>query len=150
MLVLAILIAFNSSRITVEERRREHATMRAFGLPVRTVMGVVMKESVLVGVAATAIGLVAGTLILDWMLRTLTEQSLPDFGIGLYLAPTTLLLALGIGVLAVAIAPLFLVRRVRRMNLPDTLRVMEMTDASTSEAGAPTRSGVRGGARSSG
>jgi putative ABC transport system permease protein len=64
-------------------------------------------------------------LILDWMLRTLTEQSLPDFGISLYLSPATLLLALGIGVLAVAVAPLFLVRRVRRMNLPDTLRVME-------------------------
>ncbi len=125
VLVLAILIAFNSSRITVEERRREHATMRAFGLPVRSVMSVVMKESVLVGIAATAIGLVSGALILEWMLRTLTEQSLPDFGIGLYLAPTTLLLALGIGVFAVAVAPLFLVRRVRRMNLPDTLRVME-------------------------
>ena len=28
-------------------------------------------------------------------------------------------------ILAVAVAPLFLIRRIRRMNLPDTLRVME-------------------------
>ena len=28
-------------------------------------------------------------------------------------------------VIAVAVAPLFLIRSVRRMNLPDTLRVME-------------------------
>ena len=35
VMTLALLIAFNSTRITVEERQREHATMRAFGLPVR-------------------------------------------------------------------------------------------------------------------
>lgn len=125
VLVLALLIAFNSSRITVEERRREHATMQAFGLPVRTVMGVVVKESVVVGVAATAIGLVTGTLVLDWMLRSLAGSTLPDIGISVYLSPTTLLLALITGVVTVAVAPLFLIRGLRRMNLPDTLRVME-------------------------
>ena len=31
VLVLALLIAYNSARITVDERRREHATMRASG-----------------------------------------------------------------------------------------------------------------------
>ncbi len=125
VLVLAILIAFNSSRITVEERRREHATMRAFGLPVRSVMGVVVKESVVVGVFATAIGLLAGALILEWMLESLAENSLPDLGISVYLAPQTLVIALVVGVIAVAVAPLFLVRSLRRMNVPDTLRVME-------------------------
>jgi putative ABC transport system permease protein len=125
VLVLAVLIAFNSSRITVEERRREHATMQAFGLPVRTVMGVVVKESVVVGLAATVIGLVTGTLVLGWMLRTLAASSLPDVGISVYLSPATLLLALVTGVVTVAVAPLFLIRGLRRMNLPDTLRVME-------------------------
>jgi putative ABC transport system permease protein len=125
VLALAILIAFNSSRITVEERRREHATMRAFGLPVRSVMAVVVKESVLVGVFATAIGLVTGTLILGWMLTSLAENSLPDLGISVYLAPQTLVIALIVGVVAVAVAPLFLIRSLRRMNVPDTLRVME-------------------------
>lgn len=125
VLALAILIAFNSSRITVEERRREHATMRAFGLPVRSVMGVVVKESVLVGVFATAIGLATGTLILGWMLTSLAENSLPDLGISVHLAPQTLIIALVVGVIAVAVAPLFLIRSLRRMNVPDTLRVME-------------------------
>ena len=125
VLVLAVLIAFNSSRITVEERRREHATMRAFGLPVRSVMAVVVKESVLVGVFATLFGLAAGTLILGWMLDSLAQSTLPDFGISVYLAPQTLVIALVVGVVAVAVAPLFLVRSIRRMNLPDTLRVME-------------------------
>lgn len=125
VLILALLIAFNSTRITVEERRREHATMRAFGLPVRSVIGVVIKESVLVGVVATAIGLIGGLFFMNWMLRTLATTTVPDLGIDLYLSPTTLGLSLVVGVLAVAVAPLFLIRQVRRMDLPATLRVVE-------------------------
>ena len=37
-LLLALLIAFNSTSIGVDERSREHATMIAFGLPLRTVL----------------------------------------------------------------------------------------------------------------
>lgn len=125
VLLLALLIAFNAARITVEERRREHATMRAFGLPLRTVVGVVVKESVLVGLVATVIGLGGGVLFLRWMLASLATTTLPDVGMQLYLSPATIGLAAVVGIAAVAAAPLFLVRRLARMDLPDTLRVME-------------------------
>jgi putative ABC transport system permease protein len=125
VLVLALLIAFNASRITVEERRRDHATMRAFGLPVRSVMIVIMKESVIVGLLATVIGVAAGTWVLDWMLQSLATRTLPDFGIARHLSPTTLLVAMLIGVVAVTVAPLLLVRRISKMDVPSTLRVME-------------------------
>jgi putative ABC transport system permease protein len=125
VLVLALLIAFNATRITVEERRREHATMRAFGLPIRTVLGVVVKESVLVGTVATFIGLVGGVVFLQWMLTSLATTTLPDVGIDVYLSPTTILIAAIVGIVSVAATPLFLVRRLRRMNLPGTLRVVE-------------------------
>ncbi|MGI9602864.1 MAG: FtsX-like permease family protein [Acidimicrobiales bacterium] len=125
VLLLALLIAFNTSRITVDERRREHATMQAFGLPPRSVMGVVIREGLVVGVLATAVGLLAGTAMLNWMLRSLASRTLPDFGIERYVSPTTVALAALVGVVAVAVAPVFLYRRIRRMSLPDTLRVME-------------------------
>ncbi len=124
-LVLALLIAFNATRITVDERRREHATMRAFGLPVRTIIGVVVRESLLVGALATAIGIVGGLGFLIWMLRSLAATTLPDIGITARLSPTTLLVAVGVGIVSVAVAPLFLIGRIRRMSIPDTLRVME-------------------------
>ena len=125
VLILALLIAFNATRITVEERRREHATMRAFGLPVRTVLGVVIKESAIVGVMATVIGLVGGVAFLRWMLASLTTTTVPDVGIDVYLSPTTILIAAFVGIASVAATPLFLVRRLQRMNLPGTLRVVE-------------------------
>ncbi|HSP30058.1 MAG TPA: FtsX-like permease family protein, partial [Ilumatobacteraceae bacterium] len=125
VLVLALLIAFNATRITVEERRREHATMRAFGLPVRTVLAVVVKECAIIGVIATVIGLVGGVAFLRWMLTSLTTTTLPDVGIDAYLSPTTILIAALVGIASVAATPLFLVRRLQHMNLPGTLRVVE-------------------------
>jgi putative ABC transport system permease protein len=125
VLILALLIAFNATRITVEERRREHATMRAFGLPVRSVLAVVIKESAIVGIIATIIGLVGGVVFLQWMLTSLATTTLPDVGIDVYLSPTTILIAAFVGIASVAATPLLLVRRLQRMNLPGTLRVVE-------------------------
>jgi putative ABC transport system permease protein len=125
VLILALLIAFNATRITVEERRREHATMQAFGLPVRTVVGVVVKESILTGLLATLIGIGGGVIFLNWMLTSLATTTLPDVGIDTYLSSGTIMIAATVGIVAVAAAPLFLVGRLRRMDLPGTLRVME-------------------------
>jgi putative ABC transport system permease protein len=125
VLALALLIAFNSARITVEERRRDHATMRAFGLPVRSIVGVITKESVIIGLVATLVGVVVGSLMLEWMLRSLAARTLPDFGIERYVSPATLAVAAVVGVAAVTLAPLFLIRRISKMDLPSTLRVME-------------------------
>jgi putative ABC transport system permease protein len=99
--------------------------MRAFGLPVRTVLGVVIKESAIIGIIATFIGLVGGIAFLQWMLTSLTTTTLPDVGIDVYLSPTTILIAAIVGIASVAATPLLLVRRLQRMNLPGTLRVVE-------------------------
>ena len=125
VLILALLIAFSATRITVEERRREHATMRAFGLPTRSVLGVVIKEAVIVGIIATILGLLGGYLFLRWMLASLAATTLPDVGIDAYISPTTILIATTVGIASVAVTPLLLARRLQRMNLPGTLRVVE-------------------------
>ena len=125
VLVLALLIAFNASRITVDERRREHATMQAFGLPASTVLAGVVKESILIGVLATVIGTAAGFGFLRWMVDNLVETTVPELLMTATLSVSTMVTAAVVGVLAMAVAPLFLARRLVKMNIPDTLRVME-------------------------
>ena len=88
-------------------------------------LGVVVKESVIVGIIATVIGLVGGVVFLQWMLTSLAATTLPDVGIDVYLSPTTIAIAAIVGVVSVAATPLFLLRRLRRMDLPGTLRVVE-------------------------
>jgi ABC-type antimicrobial peptide transport system permease subunit len=59
------------------------------------------------------------------MLASITSTTAPDLGISIYLSPTTLIAAVVVGIVAVALAPLFLARRIQKMDLPSTLRVVE-------------------------
>jgi putative ABC transport system permease protein len=55
----------------------------------------------------------------------LAPRVLPDIGLDLVLSGRSLVIVLVLGVLAVALTPLFGWRRLRRMNLPSALRLME-------------------------
>ena len=82
-------------------------------------------ESLLIGLIATALGFAGGYAMLTWMVEILAEGSMPEMGLAVVFSPTTLAIALGLGALAVAAAPLLTIRKLRRMNIPSTLRVME-------------------------
>jgi putative ABC transport system permease protein len=124
-LLLALLIAFNTTTISVDERAREHATMLAFGLSPRTVLGMSLVEAALVGVVGTAAGVLGGYGLLRWMTATTISSVMPEIGVTAALSSRTVAQSLILGVLTVAIAPLFTLRRTRRMDIPSTLRVME-------------------------
>jgi putative ABC transport system permease protein len=109
----------------VDERARNHATLFAFGLRVRRVVAMIVEESVVIGMASTVVGLALGAVLLRWMVTSLLAETVPEIGIVMYLSWTTVLTALALGVAAVGLTPLLLVRRLIRMDIPDTLRIME-------------------------
>jgi putative ABC transport system permease protein len=125
ILLLALLIAFNSTSISVDERAREHATMFAFGLPVRAVLAMSIAESVLLGLAGTLVGIAVGRLLLGWLVGSVVASVVPEIGVVTYLAQRTLLTALVLGVAAVAVAPLLVLRKLRHMDVASALRVVE-------------------------
>jgi putative ABC transport system permease protein len=124
-LLLALLIAFNTSSIGMDERSREHATMLAFGLPTRTVLGMAVTESAVTGVLATVLGVVGGYWLLTWLTATTVADVLPEIGVLVSVAGSTLAIALGLGVLTVALAPLLTARKLHHLDIPSTLRVVE-------------------------
>lgn len=125
MLLIALLIAFNSSSISMDERAREHATMFAFGVPVGTVVRMAMVESLILGVLATAGGVGLGWVLLRILLATRVAATLPDIYIKATIGTTTLLIAAGLGMLVVSAAPVLHWRRLARTDVPATLKVME-------------------------
>lgn len=124
-LILALLIAFNAASISEDERARENATMLAFGIPVWTVLRMAVVESLAIGVLGTILGLGGGYLMLLWTVEVLLPQTLPDVTLQSTLSLASLGIVLALGIVAVAAAPLFTMRRLLRMNIPSTLRVME-------------------------
>ena len=125
VLALAFLIAFNSTSINVDERAREIATMFAFGLPIRTVTRMTMIENLVTGVMGTLAGLGMGYLALMWMMNSRVTEMMPDVGMTITVYNRSLLLAVMLGVVVVALTPLLSMRKMSRMDLPSTLRVME-------------------------
>ncbi len=124
-LLLAFLIAFNTASIGLDERRREHATMLAFGLPIRSILKLNVFEAVLLGGLGTAVGLLAGFGVLRWMIQTTVPRVMPDIGVTATLTPTTVGVTILLGVGVVAAAPLLTMRRLRRLDIPSALRLVE-------------------------
>jgi putative ABC transport system permease protein len=125
VLVLAFLIALNSTNINLSERAREIATLFAFGLPPRTVARMAMLENLLTGLLGTLLGVGAGTLLMFWMIRVRMAAIMVHIQYSFTLSATTLVMTVGIGVVVVALAPLFTIRRMVRMDISSTLRVVE-------------------------
>ncbi len=124
-LALALLIAFNSSAIGIDERRRENATMLAFGVSTTKAVALAVGESLIAGLLGTAVGLAGGFLVASWVVNQTLPETLPDLGLVVEIAPASLLVAAAVGVVSVALAPLLSARRIRAMDVPSTLRVME-------------------------
>ncbi|WP_261559926.1 ABC transporter permease [Frankia tisae] len=125
VLLLALLIAYNAMSIAVDERRREHATMLAYGLSTRTVLALTVAESAVMGLVGTLLGIAAGYWALRYTVEVLLAETLPDLGVQAILSGRTLAVIVLLGVGAVAVAPLAAARRIRRMDIPSTLRVIE-------------------------
>ena len=62
-LAMAAFIMFNTFRTVVAERRRDLGMLRAIGASKRTVMGLILTESLIQGIIGTGIGLVFGYLM---------------------------------------------------------------------------------------
>ncbi len=122
--LLALLIAFSAASISVDERRRENATMEAYGVRVRTLLRMAVVESGIIGILGTLVGVGLGIVALGWLLGR-TAGTVPDLQLRVTLKPATIVITLVVGIAATAIAPLFNARKLRRMDVPSTLRVME-------------------------
>jgi putative ABC transport system permease protein len=101
-LAMAAFIIFNTFRTLVAERKRDLGMLRALGANQRTLMGMILTESVLQGIIGTALGVVLGGLFAAGLLKALasllrefihTTVSGPIFTVGNFIAA----IVLGVG-----------------------------------------------------
>lgn len=124
-LLLALLIAFNSMSIAVDERTREHATMFAYGLPVATAIRLTVVEGAIVGAAGSLVGLAGGAAVIGWIIRELLSDTVPELAASVTFDGGVVAAAFLVGAGAMVLAPLLAARRLRRLDIPSALRVVE-------------------------
>lgn len=124
-LLLALLIAFNSMSIAVDERTREHATMFAYGLPVATAIRLTIVEGAIIGAAGSLVGLAGGAGVIGWVISALMSDTFPELAASVSLDAGVVAAAFVVGAGAMLLAPILAARRLRRLDIPSALRVVE-------------------------
>jgi putative ABC transport system permease protein len=114
------LVAANTAAMSIRERRSEIAVMRSMGFPARTILSMLLAESLLIGIAGGILGCGAAYVVLR-----IFAVGTPVMGLsGLQMPPIilveTLVVAAAIGVLS-ALVP---ARAAARLNIVDALRMV--------------------------
>jgi putative ABC transport system permease protein len=122
LFVGAFVIA-NTLTITVAQRTRELATLRTLGANRRQVLGAVLLEALLLGVVASAAGLLAGLALAKGMDVLLTASGLELPEAGTVVAARTVVVSLLLGTSVTLLASV--VPAIRATRVPPILAVRE-------------------------
>ncbi len=129
-LFVGTFIIANTFRIIVAQRTRELALLRALGATARQIRQLVIGEALLVGVAASISGVVAGMFLAVVLQQVLDAAGVTLPTTTLRLQPRTVILALLVGVVVTIISAWLPARRAARISPMEALHERESTIGS--------------------
>jgi putative ABC transport system permease protein len=138
-LVVGAFIIANTFSITVVQRTREFALLRALGASRRQVIGTVVGEAVLIGLLASVLGVLAGLGLAAGLYRLLAAFGMDMPTGSLVLQPRTVAIAVAVGVLVTVVSSLLPARRAASVHPVAALREAGVT------AYRPSRARLAGG-----
>lgn len=121
-LFVGSFLIFNTFSITVAQRARELALMRAIGATSRQVVRLVVIESLVIGLLASIIGLGLGVLAAIGIKALLAGFGIDLPASGIVFAPRTAVVAVTVGVVITTLAALLPARRAGRVAPVAALR----------------------------
>jgi putative ABC transport system permease protein len=114
-LLVGAFIIFNTFTITVAERTREFAMLRALGATRRQVLSAVALEALVIGIGASILGLALGLLFAKGLAQLFEAVGAGIPTSGLELAPRTIVVSLLVGVGVTLVAAMAPARRATRV-----------------------------------
>jgi len=106
-LFVGSFVIANSLSITIAQRTREFATLRTIGATNRQVLGSVMVEALVVGAAASIVGLFLGLLLAKGLFQLFNVVGFTLPNSGLVFEPRTIIVALSAGILVTFLASVY-------------------------------------------
>ena len=118
-------LIFNTFSVTVAQRSREFALLRTLGASRNQILGSVIAETLVIGIAASIVGILAGLAIAP-ALRALLAAGGVDLGTtSTTLEPRTIIVALVVGVTATVVSGFVPARRATRVQPVEAMREAE-------------------------
>jgi putative ABC transport system permease protein len=115
-------IIFNTFSITVAQRTREFGMLRTLGAHRRQVLAAVLLEAAIIGLVASALGILGGIGFVAGIIALFKVFGLDIPSSGLVISPSTVVIALLVGVLVTIAASLAPARRATRVTPLEALR----------------------------
>jgi putative ABC transport system permease protein len=128
-LLVGSFIIFNTFSITVAQRTRENALLRAIGASKRQVLGSVVIEALIVAVVASLVGLVVGLAVAAGLKALLAGLGFDLPGGSLVITPRTVVISLIVGVVITVVAALSPARKAGKV--PPVAAMREVAVGST-------------------
>jgi putative ABC transport system permease protein len=113
--LVGAFIIFNAFSMTVAQRRREFAMLRALGASRRQVLTSLTLEAVAMGLLASVVGILAGLGIAAGVIQLFQAANIDIPHSGLVLAPRTVIVALAVGVLVTLLSAVVPAARATRV-----------------------------------
>jgi putative ABC transport system permease protein len=115
-------IIFNTFSITVAQRTREFGMLRTIGAHRRQILGAVLLEAAVIGLAASVLGIFGGIGFVAGIMALFGAFGLSMPSSGLVLAADTVIVALLVGVVVTIVAALAPARRATRVTPLEAVR----------------------------
>lgn len=131
-LVVACFTIFNTFQITVTQRLREMALLRAVGATRAQVLGSQLLEALVVGVASSVVGLVAGVGVASGLKALMGSLGIDLPSSGTVLLPRTVVVAVVVGTLATIVSAVFPAWRASRTPPLAALREIDVDRSGNS------------------
>jgi putative ABC transport system permease protein len=121
-LFVGAFLIFNTFSITVAQRTREFALLRALGASGSQILSSVVIEALIVGIVAAVVGIGAGVLIAIGLNGLLEAFGIDLPQAGLQLQPRTIVVSMVVGVVVTLVSSVIPARRAARISPMEALR----------------------------
>lgn len=138
-LLVAVFVIFNVFAITVAQRTRQFGLLRVVGSSPAQIRWIVVVEGLLIGILASALGVVAGLGVAAGLTALFDAVGISLPTAGLTLEPRTVYWAVGVGLVTTLIASLIPAIRASRISPIEAMR-----EAGAEESRVSTRARVFG------
>jgi putative ABC transport system permease protein len=135
-LVVGSFVIYNTFSITVAQRTKETALVRAIGAKRKQVTRAVMAEAFLTGVVASAIGVVAGVATAQGLRVVLEGFGLSLPGTGSVIVPASLVTSAVVGIVVTMVAAYLPARKAAKVAPIEALRDAAIDRSATSRTRA--------------
>lgn len=120
--MLAFIVLYDLTNINVSEREKEIATIKVLGFYDREVSAYIYRETVVLSILGTLLGLVLGIFLHAFVIRTAEMDS---FMFGRQIYPISFLLAAVITMLFSMIVNLVMGRKMRKIDMAESMKAVD-------------------------